>query len=721
MPLRLIYPRIVDMIPSFTVREMLSLGLLLVACGFFFVQSFRSYQDVFNVVLDDIFKLSELHQSVDSKYSKFDHSDKTRNFEESTSEFKDLMSIYDHLFENIERLPNQNNQSSVTYAINSYFIESFDPQINLFLQKYKTATHTRAYKKISDNNVQQPLSIIYSLVREKQEAYAYMSNNYRTATYFCLFLIVVHSSYIFIRHYSKERSSAISSNNAKSDFLAHMSHEIRTPLNGIIGMSELIQATSLTDEQNKYFKALMSSAENLNDLINDILDISKIEAGHIKLEIVPFDLNEILDTLVSTFQLRTQNKRLEISKNIPADLAMYYLGDPTRIRQIFNNLIGNALKFTESGHIKISVFPDPQNPDQLYIEVEDTGIGIPETKRNSIFQKFSQADSSTTRKYGGTGLGLVITKNLVQLMGGNIDFKSNRFEGTTFWISLPLRKTEKEAVIRQNNADIPDSSHIRGKRILLTEDNIVNQEYTLKILQDMKVNTTLAETGVSAVQYFRDHASEIDLILMDCRMPEMDGYEATQIIRDLERFQTPLKRVPIIALTANAIKGDIEKCMASGMDDYLAKPIHRRTLERMLIRWLYSGEIDLPKDTLPSGPAVHHDKMIDMAIYLQTKDLMGDDMPQMTHQYIESIAGYIAQMAAALPQNLYHDIAEAAHPLKSSSAALGATRLQTICAQIEQAAIHHHDHQEIEDLIAHATIISHHTIEALKELQHAPA
>lgn len=722
-------PRIAELTPSFTVREMIVLSLLLTIGAFFFVQSFRSYADSFDDVLDNIFNLSQTHNHLNQQYITQAYQN-TPRATPPPIELKKLISDYQNLSQKIKRLPNLDDQTFITHALYSKFISPYDFEIHRILAEHEYILHIKSYKEISDFNFQDSLSTLYTLIREKHKSYIYLTNNYRAATYITIFLLIIYNSYIFISHYSKERSHAILSNNAKTDFLANMSHEIRTPLNGIIGMSDLIRSSPLTDEQNKYFKALVSSAENLNELINDILDITKIEAGHIELEIVPFDLNDILDPLIASFELRAKTKRLRILKEIHPDLHMTYMGDPTRLRQILTNLIGNALKFTETGHIKILVSENPQTPGEIYFEVEDTGIGIPENKRQYIFQKFSQADTSTTRKYGGTGLGLVITKNLVMLMGGRIDFKSNQFEGTTFWFSLPLLKASQESITTQNILIPVDVQSIEGKKILLVEDNIVNQQYALKILHDMKLNTTLAETGISAVQYFRTHAAEIDLILMDCRMPEMDGYEATQLIREMENSKDTSQRIPIIALTANAIKGDIEKCMACGMDDYLTKPIHRRTLETTIYNWLVSSDgknkSSREKDSEQSdnhNDCEHKEEahpkiaIIDMDIYNEISMMMGEDTPQLVDHYIQSISTYIEKMRFGLEIKNYQEIADAAHPLKSSSGSFGAIEMQKLSARIEMAAIKLDPDTEIQTLITQITDLSEQTIQALKELQ----
>lgn len=699
---------------------MLLLTCLMLLCGFFYVQSFRTYQDLFNDVLDDIFSLSELHQDLDLKYANSPRNQKYK-FEEKNEEFANLVTIYNALFEDLEDIPHQRSRFFLIAAIDNYFIKNIDNRIALYLENYRSAVKKHAYYEISLSKDRMPLSEIYNLLREQQQSYVRLTNAYRTATYFCLFLIIIFSSYVFIRHYSKERLHAIASNNAKSDFLANMSHEIRTPLNGIIGMSELIQATPLTPEQSRYFSSLISSAENLNDLLNDILDLSKIESGHIELEQVPFNLDNIVENLVATYRLQARNKRLRVWKEIEPNLHKSYLGDPTKIRQILINLISNALKFTESGHVKIFLKSSDQGPDYVMIEVEDTGIGIPDHKRSSIFQKFSQADSSTTRKYGGTGLGLVISKNLAQLMGGDIKFRTNDYGGTTFWCNLHLPKFSEDIV--SNELPTPQFSpeQFVGKKVLLVEDNAVNQEYALKILSEMNLTAILAETGVAAVQYFREHGHDTDLILMDCRMPEMDGYEATTIIRGLEKSNNSAKSIPIIALTANAIKGDIEKCMACGMNDYLSKPIHRNLLEKTLIKWLLPNTKDSSSEIIRSSAPLNEktSDLVNEQIFRDMSDVMGDDMPHLIDQYIQSFSVYMNQIQAGLERKEFDKISGATHPLKSSSASIGALQIQKLCADIESLANDQGDLHKIEMLFKEVENLSEPTFQKIRELQDA--
>lgn len=711
-----------DVIPSFTVREMITLTLLLVTCGFFFIQSFISYQDEFNDVLDDIFKLSELHRTVDEEYLKIsNHSDK-ENFSKTNASYIELTKTYHDIIDDIALLPNEGNQSFLIFAIDRFFLESIDAKINLIMENYQHFGSHLSYHDDKELHSNEPLSELYGAIRLKQEKFIQISNYYRTGTYFILFLIVIYISQIFIRHYSKERASAIESSNAKTDFLANMSHEIRTPLNGIIGMTELIKSTPLNEEQKKFFTSLVTSAENLNELINDILDVSKIESGYIEIEAIPFNFSEMLNDLLPTFEMKAKSKKIKLIHSYPENFHLDYVGDPTRIRQILINLIGNALKFTEQGHVKLSLTQPAEQPHLIRIEVEDTGIGIPDNKRSSIFKKFSQADTSTTRKYGGTGLGLLICKKLVQLMGGEIDFIKNKFGGTTFWFTLQLPKTDAGSAQTQYSRMKIDYELFKGKKVLLVEDNKINQDYALKILSELNVTVYIAETGIGAVQVFQQYGHEIDCILMDCRMPEMDGYEATHIIRELEEQNKSEKRIPIIALTANAIKGDVEKCRDCGMDDYISKPVHRHTLENTLAHWLL-GHFNHPVLIQPSADIDSNpvDMNIDLNIFTEIKTIMGEDMPSMVEQYIKSIPIYLETMKDSVQNNNMIAVAEAAHPLKSSSASLGALKLRNLCSQIEKLSRENGSSAEIQKLIDEASLASQKITEELEGLIHETA
>gem|GEM_PF-3997558 len=376
----------------------------------------------------------------------------------------------------------------------------------------------------------------------------------------------------------------------KSLFLANMSHEIRTPLNGIIGMNSLLKSTPVNEEQKDFLEAINVSAESLLSIVNDILDFSKIEAGKLDIEDVTFSLRQIIEDVTSVCKVNGKPKNIKIHSELPESLPTLLTGDPVRIRQILLNFTTNAIKFTERGHIIIRVekLEDQRGcrpPDQIALRfsVEDTGIGIPEEKQAHIFDSFQQADLSTTRKYGGTGLGLTICKMLTDLMGGEIGVESTPNIGSTFWFTLCLPIVEAEdAQTADNTGESHSSTDILKKiHVLVAEDNQINQKVMTRILTKNGVSHSLVKNGREAVQFIQEQ--HCDLILMDIQMPEMDGLEATREIRMLGSER--LSNIPIIALTANAVKGDKERCIAAGMDDYLSKPVNVETMLLLLKKY----------------------------------------------------------------------------------------------------------------------------------------
>jgi PAS domain S-box-containing protein len=401
----------------------------------------------------------------------------------------------------------------------------------------------------------------------------------------------------------------------KNRFLANMSHELRTPLNGVLGMTDFLLGTPLAREQQEYAESIKRSGDSLLAMINDILDFSKIEAGKLQLDRVPFYLSATIGEVATLFAGQAQAKGLEFTSLIPADLPNLAAGDPGRLRQVLINLLSNAIKFTEHGRIglRAELLAETHSAIRIRFTVQDTGIGISKDEQSRVFASFIQVDGSSTRKYGGVGLGLALSKELVTLLGGEIGLASEPGKGSRFWFTVSLGKpvpgeappepppsniaklAERVAAVAPPPPPAPTVKPIAippaatamndGLRVLLAEDNEINQRITMRLLQKLGLTADAVINGKDAVEALEK--SSYDLIFMDCQMPVMDGFEATAIIRNREGKS---RRVPICALTANAMEGDRERCIAAGMDDYITKPVGLDKLQKAVDRWTHSGQ-----------------------------------------------------------------------------------------------------------------------------------
>jgi PAS domain S-box-containing protein len=490
----------------------------------------------------------------------------------------------------------------------------------------------------------------------------------------------------------KTKEEAEQANAAKTDFLANMSHELRTPLNSILGLTRILIADEGTTTDGKEIaETTLKSATNLLDIVNDILDISKIESGNMMIENIGFDLKAISTNVLEAMAPLASSKgisldiRYEDGESIP-----YIMGDPFRVNRILTNLIGNAIKYTETGEVNVIFKAHRLEEEQIEIHcaIQDTGIGIPENKLISVFDKFVQADASTTRKYAGTGLGLAITKDLVNIMKGKIGVESIVDKGSNFWFKIPFEITDKtydhqelsiksERRKRNRNDDTP-LIFAKNARLLVAEDHLLNQAFIGRLLQRMGIgHYDIVENGVLTVERFEKE--NYDLILMDCHMPEKNGYEATKDIRKSSKDKP--KMIPIIALTADAMTGTREKCLASGMNEYVAKPIDADELRHILEEWIIFEEQENNKTTDKKGEKTV--PSIDMNLlkeYAETPE----DIKNFIGIFLKESDKGITTIAEYCIDGDCKEWVESAHKLKGGSGMIGAKKLHHLCSQAQE-------------------------------------
>jgi hypothetical protein len=506
------------------------------------------------------------------------------------------------------------------------------------------------------------------------------------------------------------KDSAEKSMKAKQSFLANMSHEIRTPMNVISGMAQLLQKTQLDKKQSKFLSAIEKSADNLLVVLNDILDFSKMESGKLKLEKIGFRPEQVVESLMKSMEYKAAAKDIYLKYTMGDGTDNVILGDPVRLHQVLMNLVNNAIKFTKKGTVEVNceLESETANELQICVKVCDTGIGIPANKFEQIFEDFHQADDSTTRQFGGTGLGLAISKKLVEMQGGELMVESEEGQGSVFSFSLTYEKG-KDSDIPTQKEELRAQEDLSGIKVLLVEDHELNQMIARIIMEEAGIEVDTAANGEVAVDMLRDNA--YDVVLMDIQMPVKGGIEATRIIRDELKL-----KVPIIAVTANALKGDMEKFMDAGMDDYLSKPFKLPEFKRKIARLTGRGEsiADPPPKHDINNPKGSPSKLCDLSFLQEVAEGNDDFVVKMIQGFLEHTPDSLEKLTQHAENKQWERVRAVAHKIKPSIDFMGLNSLKEDIRLIEEYS---HDQENPAEIMKLTERLKEVCEEAMKQLR----
>lgn len=587
--------------------------------------------------------------------------------------------------------------NNILYAYRQHGVKAAEDTINTNLATWVSFDIENSIRKISDARSHQ-LSVITEAVQksgQKALEFSYILIALVLLGAAAVFWYIIHIIQKLIRSDKMLRDSA----RVKENFLANMSHEIRTPMNAIVGFAQLLSQKQLDEDARHYVKTIERSGENLLAIVNDILDISKIEAGMMRIEKVPFSLRGLVNSVQTMALPKAQHKGIQLTVAINSNIPDILEGDPVRLTQILYNLLGNALKFTAEGTVSLQVTIEErlEQAIKLNIQVRDTGIGIEPQKLKDIFDRFEQADDTITRQYGGTGLGLSIVRDLVELQGGTIKVESEIGKGTAFYISIPYAISTHQIIdnLAISETIAPGAASLTSK-VLITEDNENNQSLLSHIFKNWRLQFEIANNGLEAIEKLR--TGKYDLVLMDIQMPVMDGYTAARKIRNELRSD-----IPIIAMTAHAMPGEREKCLSYGMNDYIAKPVKQEQLSQLISKFTTFKRPALKSETTETGAATGHYRYIRLQ-YLQEVSAGNHEYEKTaTQKFIRAVPLAIQQLEHEWEAGNTAKLKAIAHNLKTTVSIMGLNgQLNPLLDKIEHT---NDDHHQIKQ-----------TIEAIKDI-----